>query len=256
MTAESENDARVGDGVADSPARATPPPGDAPWGIVGVLFGLLCVTALVLTTTLLIAMMGIGVDLPLDGLPMRYAGGAALQIPLLIGAIVAAFAAGGGLRSLGFVAPRLGDLAISVLVGLGLSVAVIGYTLLLKFGFPSLYEMMARQGEAQRALIEGPKLAIIAFAVVLAPVAEELFFRGFVFGGLRRDIWTPIAALASALAFAAAHVGMWVAAPLLVLVGLAAAALYGWRRCIWLPIVMHASFNLTELLLSWLLIES
>jgi membrane protease YdiL (CAAX protease family) len=52
--------------------------------------------------------------------------------------------------------------------------------------------------------------ALIAVAVltcVVAPVAEELFFRGFFFVGLRRSWGTPGAAIATGVVFGAIHAG-------------------------------------------------
>lgn len=53
------------------------------------------------------------------------------------------------------------------------------------------------------------------FVCVIAPIAEELFFRGFFFGALRRwripvagrDLGTPVAAVVTGVVFGLAHVG-------------------------------------------------
>ncbi|HTL52871.1 MAG TPA: type II CAAX endopeptidase family protein [Planctomycetota bacterium] len=50
----------------------------------------------------------------------------------------------------------------------------------------------------------GP-LALFLAAVVLAPLLEELFFRGFLYGGLRRWMSAPAAMVLSAAVFAAMH---------------------------------------------------
>jgi membrane protease YdiL (CAAX protease family) len=50
-----------------------------------------------------------------------------------------------------------------------------------------------------------PDLATVLVATGLAPVAEELFFRGILYGGARRDGSRLLAALVSAASFAAFH---------------------------------------------------
>jgi membrane protease YdiL (CAAX protease family) len=83
----------------------------------------------------------------------------------------------------------------------------------------------------------------VASVVVGAPVAEEIFFRGFLFGSLRGRLSFFPAAAISAAAFALFHVQ-----PLLVMVmlfvGIALAFLYEWRRSLAVPIAAHAIFNL------------
>ncbi|MGH7145759.1 MAG: lysostaphin resistance A-like protein [Planctomycetota bacterium] len=73
-------------------------------------------------------------------------------------------------------------------------------------GSPSLHE------EAGRVSIEqlmgqgslGPIVLFVA-AVILAPIMEELFFRGFLYGALRRWMGAPAAVVLSAAIFASLH---------------------------------------------------
>lgn len=82
---------------------------------------------------------------------------------------------------------------------------------------------------------------------VTAPVAEEIFYRGLLFGGLLRPLGLWPAAAISSLAFAASH-GLGVIIPISVLgVGL---ALVYWRTAtIVAPIVTHMVVNAISLLL-------
>ena len=53
----------------------------------------------------------------------------------------------------------------------------------------------------------GPFLVLFFISVFVAPPVEEIFFRGFIFGGLRGR-WGPLlAAVASGALFGLAHVG-------------------------------------------------
>jgi membrane protease YdiL (CAAX protease family) len=82
---------------------------------------------------------------------------------------------------------------------------------------------------------------LVAMAVVGAPLFEELIFRGFFYGSLRR-VWPRwAAALASAATFAACHPPVSIA-PVLLL-GLAAAALVEWSESLAAPIVLHTTYN-------------
>lgn len=87
-------------------------------------------------------------------------------------------------------------------------------------------------------------LALVAGAVLVAPICEEIFFRGFLFGGLlhRMNFWP--AALLSAFLFALAHGDIGSFAVLFV-IGLVL-AVARWRvGSIWPGIVIHAANNAT-----------
>ncbi|MDO8491069.1 MAG: CPBP family glutamic-type intramembrane protease [Dehalococcoidia bacterium] len=79
-------------------------------------------------------------------------------------------------------------------------------------------------------------------AVVVAPFAEETFFRGFVFSGLSRRFGFWGGAIISAALFAAAHASLGALIPIFLL-GLLLAALYARTRSLWLPMTAHALYN-------------
>jgi hypothetical protein len=88
----------------------------------------------------------------------------------------------------------------------------------------------------------GLRLAIILSAAIVAPLTEELTYRGLIYGFAQRltGHW-PAAILSSAL-FSLVHVDAVASLPLFVLaVGLATA--YHRSRCLWVPILMHMLFN-------------
>ncbi|MGI8920577.1 MAG: CPBP family intramembrane glutamic endopeptidase [Solirubrobacteraceae bacterium] len=94
-----------------------------------------------------------------------------------------------------------------------------------------------------------PAASIAAFAVLvclIAPIAEELFFRGFVFGAMRRRVGVWLAAVISGLLFGAVHAGGGTPAvllPLLAMLGFGLAILY-WRTGSLLPgIALHSINN-------------
>jgi uncharacterized protein len=89
-------------------------------------------------------------------------------------------------------------------------------------------------------------LALLFGGAVVAPFVEEVFFRGFVFAGLRgRWDWRR-AALVSAALFALAHVVPTSILPIFIL-GLIFAFLYQSSGSIWPAILMHMLTNTVAL---------
>ena len=83
---------------------------------------------------------------------------------------------------------------------------------------------------------------LLVGGVVVAPVVEEVFFRGFVFAGLcRRYDWRKAALISSAL-FALIHLQPTAFLPIFIL-GYIFAYLYHRSDSIWPAIVMHVSTN-------------
>ena len=90
-------------------------------------------------------------------------------------------------------------------------------------------------------------VALFVTSVIVAPLAEETFFRGFVFGGLRGSWGTIRAGAASAALFGLAHPDLILIVPVTIL-GLLLVTLYVWTDSLWGPIAVHAMFNSLQLL--------
>ena len=83
---------------------------------------------------------------------------------------------------------------------------------------------------------------IFLTGIIIAPLVEEIFFRGFVFTGLREKYgWIP-AALISAGLFAAVHLQP-ITIPPIFLMGLIFAYLYQRTESIWPAVIMHFATN-------------
>jgi len=91
------------------------------------------------------------------------------------------------------------------------------------------------------AELSSPWFFFIGGAVV-APVVEELFFRGFVFGGLRQQYGWQRAALISSALFALLHLTPTAIIPIFIL-GYIFAFLYHRSGSIWPAILMHVLTN-------------
>ena len=84
------------------------------------------------------------------------------------------------------------------------------------------------------------RVAVIAELCILIPVAEELFFRGFVFGVLRTRYHLIVALLVTNIWFAAVHLDSVVGA---FLFGIVLSLVYECTRSLAAPVVGHATYN-------------
>lgn len=89
-------------------------------------------------------------------------------------------------------------------------------------------------------------LTAIGLAVV-APVAEELLFRGFVQRIFERNMGAPLAVTLAGALFALAHFNAQILPGVLAL-GILYGALFHLTRSLWHPIIAHAVFNFVSFL--------
>lgn len=86
-------------------------------------------------------------------------------------------------------------------------------------------------------------LGLMAFAaVIVAPICEEIIFRGYLFPFAKRYAGTWVAIFASGLIFSAAHGSLAALLPLF-LVGCTLAWVYDFTKSLWAPIALHFCFN-------------
>jgi len=121
----------------------------------------------------------------------------------------------------------------------------------------SLLYGLVVNSKQQEILSEFPRSAgglvlFLLVAVVVAPLFEETFFRGFLFRGFA-DSWGWVAgAVVSAAIFGLAHLQLDVFVPLFAL-GFVLAWVYKRTGSLWTSIALHALFNLLSVLGWWLL---
>lgn len=87
-------------------------------------------------------------------------------------------------------------------------------------------------------------LTTLLVAVAVAPVCEEIFFRGFLLPGLARAMPIWAAVLLSALVFGFAHADLGSFVPL-VAIGVVLGILRVWTGSVWPGMALHALNNLT-----------
>lgn len=91
------------------------------------------------------------------------------------------------------------------------------------------------------------RILIIILAVAVAPIAEELVFRFFLYGVFRRYLGRTVGLMINALVFAAVHQHLPSFAPLFVL-GACFTLAYEWSGSILVSMTMHSLFNSLSLI--------
>ncbi len=98
-------------------------------------------------------------------------------------------------------------------------------------------------------------ILLTLFAVVLAPISEELIFRGCLFRFLKSKTNISFAFLISGALFALMHANLATFVPLMV-IGILLAYVYEEEGNILVPICFHACFNAFSLLMTFLLSQT
>lgn len=88
---------------------------------------------------------------------------------------------------------------------------------------------------------------LIVSAAMIAPLVEELFFRGFIYGVMKRYTDGLFAALCSSILFAVVHMHVGTLLPL-TLLALIFCALYERTGSLLVPLLLHAVFNSVSLM--------
>lgn len=135
---------------------------------------------------------------------------------------------------------------VGLVLGVGITVIVFIFNALLIGVF----------GEAtpvEQSLLPSPSdslgvvLVLAVLVVVVAPITEELLFRGVLFASLRRHVGVHLSALVSGAVFAVVHVEVLASQPLglggLTLAGVLLAYAFHYTKSLRVAIVMHAVYN-------------
>jgi membrane protease YdiL (CAAX protease family) len=207
-----------------------------------VALGVLVAAGAMLVGTIVVAVF----DPDLDSTAGR--NGAQLVVALSLAGTALGFALGdaGGRLKEAFAKLGLGSRVALAAIGLA-ALAWVTYVLFAGFLAPLL---QPDQQDVTRELgtdkDELGSIAVAAFLIVIAaPVSEELFFRGFMFGGLRRSFSLLPAAAISAAVWGALHLGagnIGVAVQLAIF-GVILAWLYERSGTLWAPVLAHAINN-------------
>ena len=226
----------------------TQQPLPAPWGWRDLVFGIAVAGAGVIALNLILLAVGAatGGALGKNGIVLTIF--VAIQDSIIVGAAalfsIVRYRVGWD---------RLGLRAFNVAFGCGLSLALlmVSYVVRICYGIvaiglgyrPALQDVLSRLDTQGIGFI----LTLIA-AAVIAPIAEEIFFRGFVYGGLRGRIGTLGAMLVSTVFFTALHFTLDQFIPIFAL-GLILAWLYERTGSLYPGMLLHSSNNAISLIL-------
>ena len=211
---------------------------DPPWGAGDVLKAIALGLGLLIGGVVLVAVARAGFDANATVVGLAFTGAAEL-------ALVAAawrfsiFKHGVSWSALGFRRLRLEDARWALPAGLmvSLTVAVVYAAVINGLGW-------ADDVRSDSFLDEGvAAMAVAVFlAVIVAPLAEETFFRGFVFAGLRSRFGFKGAAIAASGLFAVAHIQPITFVPIF-MIGFVLAWIYAGTGSLGAAILVHAAYN-------------
>jgi membrane protease YdiL (CAAX protease family) len=154
--------------------------------------------------------------------------------------------------------------AVSILLGVLLAIPAWIGTILVVSIVTRLLELLGRTpqpGVVDQAIARVDPTVLLVAIVLVAPVAEELFFRGVVFNAWLREYGVRAAILGSAALFAAIHadpssldtlIDSLAKVVSIFGLGVGLAVLYQRTRSLLAPIAMHATFNAISLTLALL----
>ncbi len=146
-------------------------------------------------------------------------------------------------REIGFVVAS-GEDFLRYGVGGGILLLTIVFIMSIPIGYlnpqlePQLYEEMLRSLTDDSTLFW-----LIITGVVLAPLSEEMFYRGMIYPVFRRYLSLPWAMAVSGIIFGLAHFDLWRALPLAV-GGMGLCYIYEKTRSILVTAVAHGVWNL------------
>lgn len=144
-------------------------------------------------------------------------------------------------RALGFRSLAIGQSWIPAATVIAVFFVVAGYGLLVQL---TGIDQLVPQGSFGNDVLDNHTLLALAgvLAVLVAPIVEETFFRGFVFGGLARRFGFLGGALASGFLFSLAHGQLTTLVPF-TLVGMLFAGVYAYTGSLWTSIGAHFTWN-------------
>jgi uncharacterized protein len=134
-------------------------------------------------------------------------------------------------------------------LGLGCGLLIASYVVIIIHNLILMAFKIDTQGSEILELFASLESPVWFFFVgaVLAPIVEEMFFRGFLFQGFRQKYGWIVAALLSSAIFAAAHLDLVALIPTFIL-GCVLAYMYHASNSVWPGIILHFLVNAFGLL--------
>ncbi|MEX2236742.1 MAG: type II CAAX endopeptidase family protein [Dehalococcoidia bacterium] len=226
-----------------APPQPLPPPRG--FGHRLALLGIGIAVGVIILLLIVIGVVAVALDLDADSdtvLGASLIGQGVANFVILGLILMRARRTGGALRDFGFRALNLGRAWWVVIAFVIAAYATIGlYDVAMDLaGLDSLRP----ESNIDDDLKDTTWIFILAgvFAVLIAPLTEEMFFRGLVFSGFRRDFGLAVGLVASSLLFGLVHGQLTLILPFSLVGGYLALA-YMYTRSLWGSIACHLTFN-------------
>ena len=224
----------------------------AGWGPADLVRGGLTALALILGGVAL--SLGVTHGLRLAGITLP--AGAAVALVFALEALLIPPAWAWGPRKHGGGWASLGLRSFSLPLGAVLVIGSFFLVLAINVAWEGVRQRLGLPGQPPVLPLFGDDLGGLALALLLgavvAPLAEEVFFRGFVYPGLRRQWGVVWGIVISSALFAVVHAIPGVV-PAIFAMGLILAALYELTGSLWPSIALHAIINAAGLVGAYLL---
>jgi len=237
----------------EEPALAFPPAQRTPWSPADIAraIGLVFLGAVAITVPAAVVASFLAGDGDIEedagALAVALGGGLVLELIILLSVVLFGLRKhGASWADLGLRRPQRG--------GLWLPLALVVMGLALVYVYAALLDLAGAEPESsvpEQAFDSlAPLLLLVILSLAFAPFMEELFFRGFIFAGLRGRWGTLRAALASGLLFGLAHLSnpgsLYLVVPVSA-VGALFALGYAYSGSVLAAILAHFLFNLVSL---------
>ena len=211
-----------------------------PWGVTEVIYGIIAMMAISGLFMLVVQFLEIKSNIILIGYELVY----------LLPPIVVIWLKKAPLRTLGLRRFAFTDLLF------GFAILFLAYIVIFVHNLALMAFNIAPQGEYIAELFDlDINLWVLGVAVVIvAPIAEEIFFRSFLYAGLEESFGGNKAILISALLFGAAHMQLVAFIPTF-LMGLVLAYVYRRSRSVLPGIILHFAVNGLGFTMIYLLIN-
>jgi membrane protease YdiL (CAAX protease family) len=225
-----------------NPLEPVVEPPRVPWGVRDLLWAILTAAVGILLLNLAILLLSYWLNMPIRDDSVLLMLVVIVQDLIIIGA---AWAFSILRYRVGWA--QLGWRTFNVAFGCLLSAALFGLSYFIRICYVITAMALGWQLQPQdiitRLNVSGWGLLLTFFsAAILAPIAEEIFFRGFLYAGLRARIGVLGAMVTSTLFFTALHFSLDAFIPIFIL-GLCLAFLYEKTGSLYPSIILHASNN-------------
>jgi CAAX protease family protein len=222
---------------------------DPPWGLAEVVWGMLWTIAVIVVLLTVMGTLVVLLDLEADegaGLALVFIGQAIANVIVLGGIYLyvrgkGAVAEDFGLRPFDY--GRWWWVVLAFVVGAYATLGV--YTGLIDWldGLVELGFLEPEENIPDEVDDSVFTLALAGvFSILVAPITEELFFRGFLLGGIKQRFGLAAGIVGSSLVFGLVHGQLGLIIPFS-LVGGYLALIYLYTRSLWSSIACHLTFN-------------